>query len=189
MPIKLPKVSADRAALVAFCKTQLRSNVESAWAVGHVLRRVKATKDYGEWGPFLEEVGLKQSTASRYIKLAICYPSADQLPGELTEAYVAAGILPKSALNKIFDDAEPQQQRPGAPENNNSKDTPSHVMSRVKGLASQMDALVKGWDSHREAYKADAAKLVEALTALGKQVNALLKLARIDVPKPDKQAS
>src|ERR1043165_6133974 len=99
---------ADKAKMVEWCKTRLKSSVLSAWQVGRALNHVKKSKVYGDWLPFLKAVDISAPTANRYRKLAKRFEKETDLPNELMKAYRMAGILSWDEDDDEDEGGEPQ---------------------------------------------------------------------------------
>ena len=53
----------------------LRTTLEAAWKAGKALEEIKASRDHGTFGTWLEEQGVASRTARRYMELARAFPS------------------------------------------------------------------------------------------------------------------
>ena len=71
----LPKMKPERAAVYWHQKTvdAVRSAAVAAWHCGNALAQVKEIKAHGEFGPWLAKIGISNSRAHRYMRLASEY--------------------------------------------------------------------------------------------------------------------
>ena len=54
--------------------TGIRQTWEAAWHAGKALLQIKASREYGSFGTWLEEEGVASRTARRYMELARAFP-------------------------------------------------------------------------------------------------------------------
>ena len=66
----------------------LRTTLEAAWYAGKALEEIKASRDHGTFGTWLEKQGVASRTAQRYMELARAFPS-----NPLPMSHLSGGIV------------------------------------------------------------------------------------------------
>ena len=81
----------------------LRTTVEAAWNAGKALEEIKASRDHGTFGTWIETQGISSRTARRYMELARAFPSKRPPMADLSTGLVGTlkALKPKPDHSKL----------------------------------------------------------------------------------------